>query len=276
MKNVLVFGNKGFIGRNLVKEIKENYPFNVCGSDIDIFDVTWQENWVDEYVEDYDYIFYLSAFSDIKHCNACPVSAFAVNVNGLLYLLEKIKEQNTTLIFSSSVYVYNNSSGIYGITKRTAESIIKWYSKNHSLDYRILRYGTVYGIDSLNSMYKLIKTALDTGIISYYGTGEEIREYIHIKDVVNCSLEILNDKYKNKTLTLTGHFPMKAKDMCYILREILGEGYDIKFESQVPSGHYTTTPYSYMPDISEKYVANTFYDLGAGLLSLIKEIEEEN
>jgi len=275
--NFLVIGGEGFIGKNLVKEIDKKH--NVKKIDIDDLDVRLEMDWVDFFIplRRFDYIYYLSAVSDIARCNANASNAFATNVNGLIYLLEQIKEQNSILVFSSSVYVYNENSGIYGITKRTAEAVIKWYSKNHGLDYRILRYGSVYGTGSNenNAIYRMIKNALDTGVISYYGSGEEIREYIHVKDVVKYSLEILDSKYKNKTLALCGHYPIKAKDMCYMLREILGQEYVVEFGCQTPPGHYVFTPYSYTLDVSEKYMSDTYYDLGSGLLDLIREIKSK-
>ena len=281
----LVFGSRGFIGKNLVKRIQAEGHF-VTSLDIEDIDVRFSLDWIDTTfnLKDYDYIYYLTAISDISACNSDVINAFSTNVSGLIYLLEQLKENKPVgsyylplFIFSSSVYVYNNDSGIYGITKRTAEAIIKWYGKNRGLDYRILRYGSVYGSGSNknNAIYRMIKEAIETGIISYYGTGEEVREYIHVKDVVKNSLEILDSKYKNKTLTISGHFPMKAKDMCYMLKEILGSEYAINFKCETPSGHYITTPYSYMPDISEKYISKTYYDLGSGLLDLIKEIKGE-
>lgn len=274
MKNILVFGSNGFIGRSLCKEAIKK--FAVMCLDIDTIDVRLKEDWnyFKEYAPDSDYIYYFTAISDINQCNDNIENAFSVNVDGLIHLLERIKRKGVIFIFSSSVYVYNNHSGVYGITKRTAESIIKWYSENHGLDYRILRYGSVYGFGS-GAIYRMIKEALQTGIISYYGTGDEVREYIHVDDVVKCSLDILSEKFKNKTLTIAGHYPMKASNLCSMIREILGGEYKIEFRGQTPAGHYVSTPYSYMPDISEKYIANTFYDLGAGLLDLINKIKEK-
>ncbi len=37
-------------------------------------------------------------------------------------------------------------------------------------------------------------------------------------------------------------------------------------------GHYSTTPYSFTPDISHKLIANPFTDFGQGLLETLKNI----
>ena len=39
--------------------------------------------------------------------------------------------------------------------------------------------------------------------LEYKGTGKEKREYIHVRDATNLSVDILNDKYKNKAITVT-------------------------------------------------------------------------
>ena len=69
------------------------------------------------------------------------------------------------------------------------------YQKLYGLDFVILRYGSLYGSTRCgleNSIYRTLKQALEEKKITYKGTGEEKREFIHIFDAAKLSVEVLN------------------------------------------------------------------------------------
>jgi UDP-glucose 4-epimerase len=147
------------------------------------------------------------------------------------------------------------------------------------LEYTILRYGTVYGprADSRNSIYRYLKQALDEGRIDCGGTGDETREYIHVRDAAQLSVDILADKYRNKQVIITGHHPMRLRDMLYTIREILSNRIEINFEaSKSDTPHYNITPYSFVPKIGRKLVTHEYVDMGQGLLECISEIYDQD
>jgi len=147
------------------------------------------------------------------------------------------------------------------------------------LEYSILRYGTVYGprADSRNSIYRYLKQALEDGRIDYGGTGDETREYVHVRDAARLSVDILADEYHNTQVTITGHHPTRLKDMLYTIREILGNRIKINFEaSESATPHYNVTPYSFVPKIGRKLTTPEYVDMGQGLLECISEIHGEH
>jgi len=290
MKKVLVIGGSGFIGNYIIKEclsrdwIAHNWDKknNSKVYNLDITKLTPQ-SFPNFNFCDCDFIYHLAAISDINDCWNKPVEAIDINIGGLCRVLEMIRHYDMSFgyfkrfIYSSSMYVYNTDSGPYGITKRAAEDLIKWYQKEYDINYTILRYGSIYGpgADDNNSMKRLIENALKTGIISYYGTGEEVREYIHVKDLAKITVELsYTTEFKNSTVNLTGQYPMKAKDMCYMIRDILGVEYIVEFKGEKPFNHYAVTPYKYQREVARKYVAQNYYDMGAGLLELITELDK--
>ena len=310
MKKVLVIGGSGFIGRHIIEEcIKKKWAINSLDissyptfykasncytSNVDITELNSYGNSLD--FSEFDFIYHLAALSDIDDCWNDPINAININIEGLCRVLERIRYTNKKIIdkglhstfihekpfkrfvYASSMYVYNTASGPYGITKRAAEDLIKWYQKEHGINYTILRYGSIYGpgTKNNNSMKKLIKNALKTGTISYYGTGEEVREYIHVKDLAKITVELsYAAEFENTTVNLTGQHPMKAKDMCYMLRDILGAEYKIEFRGEESYKHYMVTPYKYEQEIAKKYVSQEYYDMGAGLLELVRELDEK-
>ena len=132
------------------------------------------------------------------------------------------------------------------------------------------------GADNSNNIYKIIKQALKTKSLIYEGNTEAIREYIHVEDAANASIDCLVDKYKNQSLVLTGLESIKVKDFLFMLAEMLNIPFEsVKFKNSYFNGHYVRTPYSFQPKLGRKYIPKDHIDFGQGLLELIQTIDKE-
>ncbi len=49
-----------------------------------------------------------------------------------------------------------------------------------------------------------MRSALLEGVITYKGTGEEFREYIHVCDAARASVDILQTEFQNQHIVITG------------------------------------------------------------------------
>ena len=179
-------------------------------------------------------------------------------------------------MFASTIYVYSQDGNFYRCSKQAAESFIEEYNRLFKLDYTILRYGSIYGprSDNRNGLYKIIKAAIDKNEIIYEGDKEARREYIHVEDAADASVEMLEKKFRNQNIILTGQQSLKVYDVMKMLSEILGIEKSLKFKDKKDSGHYSRTPYSYQPRLAKKYTPNVHFDLGQGLLQLIESIKK--
>ena len=76
----------------------------------------------------------------------------------------------------------------------------------YGLDYTVLRYGTLYGprSDHHNGLWRIVKHALETGKLSYGGSPEAMREYIHVEDAARASVAALGEEFRNQHVVLTG------------------------------------------------------------------------
>ena len=61
---------------------------------------------------------------------------------------------------------------------------------------------SVYGPNAefSNRIFKFIKQAFEEKKIVFHGTGDETREYIHVKDAANLTVDLLGEKGLNKNL----------------------------------------------------------------------------
>ena len=128
--------------------------------------------------------------------------------------------------------------------------IIENFSEEYNLNYSILRYGSLYGkrANNFNFIRNAIVDALTTETINRKGNGDEIRDYIHVKDTAKASVEILNQNFKNAHLMIKGSQTMKVKDLLFMINEIMGNSIKINFlKNSYYEGHYQLTPYTFRP-----------------------------
>jgi UDP-glucose 4-epimerase len=180
-------------------------------------------------------------------------------------------------IYASTVYVHSREGGFYRCSKQASEAYVEEYQRVYGLNYTILRYGSLYGprADSSNGLYRVVKSALDSGIIKYEGDVDAMREYIHVEDAACASVDALNNEFINESVVLTGQEPMRVIDMLKMLSEILGLPPEkVEFIEDKYAGHYVRTPYSYQPKLGRKYIPPMHVDLGQGLLQVINYINK--
>ena len=82
----------------------------------------------------------------------------------------------------------------------------------------------------------------------------------------------LGEEFRNESVILTGHQPMRVVDLLKMLAEILGHARWVDFRDEDYAGHYVRTPYAYQPKLGRKYAPPLHVDFGQGLLQLIDEI----
>lgn len=285
---VIVFGGSGFLGSHVADALSD------AGHNVRIYDLEeskyiqpTQEMMigdildtarVNEAIEGMDVVYNFAGIADIDEASCKPIETVKYNILGNTILLEAAMRLGVKrYVFASTVYVYSDSGSFYKCSKSACENYIEMYQKQYGLDYTILRYGTLYGArtDGKNSVYRFIKQAMTENKITYFGNGEEIREYVHVFDAAQNSIEILAEMFKNEHITITGHYPMKVNELFTMIKEMLKKDTIIEYikpTSDDPMDHYTITPYTFIPKVGKKYSKIYYTDMGQGLLMCMQEI----
>ena len=282
MNKVVVFGGSGFLGGHVADMLTD------AGYRVIIFDTIksgylrdsqemvigdiLNRDLLREVIKDAKYIYHFAAIADIKEAQDNPVKAVEVNILSTTYILDACREFKVErFIYGSTIYVYSEHGSFYRSTKQASELLIENYQKIYNLNYTILRYGSLYGprANHFNSINNFIIQAIKERKITRSGNGEELREYIHIKDAAKSSVEILSDEFVNSNIMITGNKSMKISDILAMIKEMFNEKIEVVYTNDVHEEHYNITPYTFKPQIAKKYHLNYYHDLGQGILDQI-------
>lgn len=284
-KKLLIFGGAGFLGKAIAAQsLMDDFDVSVYDiKDPEIDKVNFIHGSITNKddinkIEYHDYVINLAAIADIDDADLNFHQAIDVNLIGQINILDfvtKIKPKR--FLFSSSMYVFGSLGGVYGATKRASEIITQEYAKKYKLNFTLLRYGSLYGPGSQewNSIQKYIKNISKNKKITHWGTGEEVREYIHIHDAAKLTIEaMLVEGYKNKALTITGTQKVTSKEVLEMIFEMLQLKPDISFEKKNSSNHYKYSPYNQnFPLTGIKLIPKSHIDFGQGIFELMREME---
>lgn len=230
-----------------------------------------------ELVRDVDFIYHFAGIADIDECKEKPVETAQINILGTVYLLDAaIKANIKRFVFASSAYVYSDAGYFYRCSKQACEAYLETYHKLYGLEYTCLRYGSLYGLraDGRNSIYNLINSAIRDKKIVYHGTGQEVREFIHVLDAAKISVRILEPEFANENINLTGLERMTYAELFSMINEILHNQVEICIEPSTRDAHYINTPYNFSPKLGKKIIQNPHIDMGQGLLQCMAEAFE--
>lgn len=289
MARALVTGGAGFLGSHVADALVERgfevrvfdrraSPHLGAGQEMIVGDLL-EPGLLDDAAARCDCVFHLAALSDLERANGDPVAATEHNVLGTVRALEAARRAGVgRFLFASTVYVYSRAGGFYRCSKQAGEAYVEEYARQFGLDYTILRYGSLYGprASDANGVYRLLRQALDAGSIRHVGHPDDSREYVHVEDAARLSVDALADEFADQRLVITGHHPMRLRDLFTMFSEILGRPLDVDY-AEPPEGtadaHYRVTPYAFSPKVGRKLTANCYVDMGQGILQMLEEMQ---
>lgn len=215
MKSVLILGSRGFIGKNLVKFIKNKKNVKL-DYDRKKTDLTNYENW--KKLDKADFIILLSSVSNEIPFKKNKIKSYETNLSLILNAIKFSIENNSKLIFISSASSKIIKSN-YGISKLISELICKQFYKNFRLRYTILRIFNVYGANQ-SDIYlipSLIQKFKKNNKEIFVDNLDSLRDYIHINDVCNAIYKSIYLNKNNLTLDIgTG----KSYSVLYLIKMI--------------------------------------------------------
>lgn len=215
MKKVLVTGGAGFIGSNLIKELKkyDNHIFSLdnysTGSqDNELDGVTYMNDDITNIGNqgnDYDVCFHLAAQSRVQPSFENPEESFRVNVYGTSKVMEWARNSNVKIIYAGSSSKHHTpSDSPYAMYKFLGEEICKLYKQSYQVNVEIARFYNVYGPgESIDEKYGNVIGIWTAKVkngkpLTIVGDGEQKRDFIHVYDIVDGLNKISLTKLKHE------------------------------------------------------------------------------
>ena len=110
----------------------------------------------------------------------------------------------------------------------------------------------------------------------FKGDQNAIREFIHVEDAADATVNILNKKFNNEHIILTGQQIYKILDLLNMIKEIIQDKkINIRCDNSLQNVHYTMTPYTFNPKYGKKISPEKQIDFGQGLLQIIEEVHNK-
>jgi UDP-glucose 4-epimerase len=209
--NVLVTGGSGFIGSRLVSALTE------AGADVTVTDsrphpgvrsVVGDLRDPDvqaRVVTNAEVIVHLAAVTSVLKSVDDPAGTYKVNVEATAGLLEQARRQGVGRFLLASTNAVTGDVGAkaiteniplrpltpYGATKAAAEMLLSSYTACYGVRGTALRFANVYGPGMLHKdsfVPRLMRAAAADEGVQVYGDGSQLRDYVHVDDVIQAIL----------------------------------------------------------------------------------------
>ena len=191
-------------------EILEGFK-NFSFKKIDLAD----KNAVDELFVQYkpSIIIHLGAQAGVRYSIENPQAYLDSNIVGTFNILEGARQvMPELLVYASSSSVYGNTNqapfsvedktdypvSFYAATKKANEVMAYSYAKLYNITTIGLRFFTVYGPWGRPDMayFKFAEKMINNAPIELYNSGDMLRDFTYVDDIVDCIVKIIKKKPK--------------------------------------------------------------------------------
>jgi UDP-glucose 4-epimerase len=229
MKRILVTGGAGFIGSHVAKVLieaghtvavldnlssgrRENLPEESRFFEVDITDKEGLEKVFSEFKP--EIVDHHAAQISVNRSVREPCFDAEQNILGTINLLEASARHGVKrFIFASTGgALYGDAPSIpsnedtpviplapYGIAKASAENYVRFFWNEHGIEPVVLRYANVYGPRQdphgeagVVAIFSLKALSGEECVI--YGTGDQTRDFVYVKDVARSNLAAVDGK----------------------------------------------------------------------------------
>jgi len=157
---------------------------------------------------DIDYVIHLAAESHVDRSIDNPLSFVDSNLKGTANVLELVRKHKARMVHVSTDEVYGHLGKYdppfteesplaprspYSATKAGSDLLVQSYIETFGIDASITRccnnYGPRQGDEKL--IPTVVRSIVQGDLIPVYGTGENIREWVHAEDHAKAIIEVL-------------------------------------------------------------------------------------
>lgn len=196
-----------------------------------------------EILDDVDAVFHLAGQPGVRASWGSEFDAYTQsNISATQRLLEACRDRPRLkrLVFASSSSVYGDAESYpttemdrpqplspYGATKLAAEHLCTLYALSFGVPTVSLRYFTVYGPGQRPDMAftRFTMAALSGDDICVFGSGEQVRDFTYVDDVVEANLlaATVDDVKPGAVFNVAGGTYSSINEVLQVLGELVGK-----------------------------------------------------
>jgi UDP-glucuronate 4-epimerase len=258
----LVTGAAGFIGSHLVERLADD-GWDVVGVDCltPYYDIGQKRANLDELsgrpnfefvdadlrtcdlerlLDGIDAVFHQAGQPGVRASWDDFGSYVAHNIEVTQRMLEAVRAKPVSrFVFASSSSVYGDALAYptreettpqpkspYGVTKLAAEHLCGVYARNWGVPTVSLRYFTVFGPRQRPdmAMHRLIEAALSGDSFPLFGSGEQVRDFTYVEDIVAANrLAAISDVPPGTVLNVAGGGGMTMIEVIEMVERLTGK-----------------------------------------------------
>jgi UDP-glucose 4-epimerase len=260
LKKILVTGTSGFIGSQLLAKLCKVYGSDniiaLSSRSCDICEtVVYTENQFhltevqSELVKSAEVLIHAGAFTPKNAKATNDILRSNSNINYTARLLQLPLDNLSKIIYLSTIDVYaaeviiseetpTHPSSLYGWSKLYCEQMITAYANERDLTNLILRIGHVYGPGE-EKYEKFIPNAINSiqriGSVELWGSGEDLRSFIYIDDVIVAIINSINADTDLRVINVVGSSPISIYEILQLLIKISGK--EVSILQKDSNGH---------------------------------------
>jgi UDP-glucose 4-epimerase len=269
---ILLIGSNGFIGSNALDYFIQQghivYHCDISQSDNRKNYLTINANEPDFNIlfqeEKFDYCINASGAADVQLSFKDPAQDFTLNVFNVKKILEAIRTHNPGCKFInfSSAAIYGNPVHLpipenaepgplspYGWHKLQSEILCKEYFRCFNVNTISLRVFSAYGEGLKKQLFwDLYQKAKKSSVIELFGTGDETRDFIYIKDLlfaIKCVMQ--KAAFDGQAINIANGKAETIKN----ISEMFFKNFDTKIDAKFTSKIKTGDPAYWMADIGK-------------------------
>jgi UDP-glucose 4-epimerase len=266
-KVALVLGGAGFIGRHVCLELALNgYAVHGLGHGraSEFEPSQWgMVRWTDAPInlqtiqeaagpDTPEIVVHCAGSGAVGHSYAQPLDDFDRTVATTAAALDFARQRATGLrvVLASSAAVYGDQGDVdltesavrapmspYGFHKLFAESLCDSYTRFFGVRVSMVRLFSVYGEGLRKQLLWDAMNKLMRGDLSFFGTGHELRDWIHVSDAARL-LRLAAENARSPFEIYNGaHSKATTREVLNTLATMAGVGSPVQFNGQVHSGN---------------------------------------
>lgn len=266
MSRVVVTGGAGFIGSHLTDGLV------ACGHEVMVIDSlrTGRRNQVnrDAAFQQLDVldpalasafssfqpevVYHLAAQISVSSSLEDPIQDASINVLGTISVLDACRMAGARkCVLASTAAVYGvpekkrvteedavRPQSFYGVSKHSAELYLETYSRLYGLDFSALRYSNVYGGRQDNRGEGGVVSIFASSLLAgeqpvIYGSGEQTRDFIYVRDVVAANLAAM-DKGSGMIMNVSTDTSVSVNGLLKEMCLLTGTPFEPKYQPARP------------------------------------------